>query len=54
MKPTRLLLLLAASLMFFLNASAESLKVGDKAPVLTATTDAGTSLNIGEVYAKNK
>lgn len=54
MKPTRLLLLLAASLMFFLNASAESLKVGDKAPVLTATTDAGTSLNLGEVYAKNK
>jgi peroxiredoxin Q/BCP len=40
--------------MFFLNASAESLKVGDKAPVLTATTDAGTSLNLGEVYAKNK
>lgn len=29
-----------------------SLDVGDKAPVLTATTDSGEKLNLGEVYSK--
>ena len=35
------------------SARAEPLKVGDSAPVLSATTDAGTSVNLGEVYRKN-
>jgi peroxiredoxin Q/BCP len=34
-------------------ARAEALKVGDKAPVLSAKTDAGTTLNLGDVYRKN-
>ena len=37
----------------FGSARAEPLKVGDSAPVLSATTDAGTSVNLGEVYRKN-
>jgi thioredoxin-dependent peroxiredoxin len=35
------------------SASAEPLRVGDKAPVLSAVTDAGTTLNLGDVYKKN-
>ncbi len=35
------------------SAQAESLKVGDKAPALSATTDAGTTLNLADVYKKN-
>ncbi len=31
---------------------AESLKVGDTAPVVTGVTDAGETLNLGDVYAK--
>ncbi len=31
----------------------ESLKVGDAAPVVSAVTDAGTTLDLGDVYAKN-
>ncbi len=34
-------------------ARAEALKVGEKAPVLAATTDAGTSLDLGETYKNN-
>jgi len=34
-------------------AQAEPLKVGDKAPAVTALTDAGTSLNLADVYKKN-
>jgi len=34
-------------------ASAAPLKVGDAAPLISAPTDAGTPLNLGEVYAKN-
>jgi peroxiredoxin Q/BCP len=39
--------------LLFGTARAEALKVGDKAPVLSATTDAGTPLNLGDVYKKN-
>jgi peroxiredoxin Q/BCP len=39
---------------FFANLFAESLKVGDAAPVVTQTTDTGDKLNLGDVYAKNK
>lgn len=34
-------------------ASAESLKVGDAAPVVTGVTDAGTTLDLGTVYQKH-
>jgi thioredoxin-dependent peroxiredoxin len=52
MKLTRLLLLLPA--MFLFNkASAEPLKVGDAAPIVSALTDAGTTLNLGDVYKAN-
>jgi thioredoxin-dependent peroxiredoxin len=52
MQLTRLLLLLPA--MFLFNpASAEPLKVGDKAPVVSAVTDAGTTLNLGDMYQKH-
>ncbi|WP_438480559.1 peroxiredoxin [Oleiharenicola lentus] len=40
--------------MFFTSLFAEPLKVGAAAPTLTATTDEGSTLNLGEVYAKNK
>lgn len=53
MKPLRLFLMLSALLGFFAKLSAESLKVGDAAPVVSAVTDSGTTLNLGDVYAKN-
>jgi len=34
-------------------ARAEALKVGADAPVVTATTDAGTKLNLADVYKQN-
>lgn len=37
----------------FAFARAESLKVGDAAPVISGTTDEGKSLNLGDVYKKN-
>lgn len=40
------------SLLFGL-ARAEPLKIGDKAPQVSATTDAGTTLNLGDVYKQN-
>jgi peroxiredoxin Q/BCP len=40
------------SLLFGL-ARAEPLKIGDKAPEVSATTDSGTTLNLGDVYKKN-
>jgi peroxiredoxin Q/BCP len=39
--------------MLFSKASAEPLKVGDAAPAVTAPTDAGTPLNLADVYAKH-
>jgi peroxiredoxin Q/BCP len=47
--------ILAMSLLSLLGivARAEALKVGADAPVVTATTDAGTKLNLAEVYKKN-
>lgn len=47
--------LLSLSLLFlamFGFSSAASLNVGDSAPRLTATTDAGTKIDLGEVYSK--
>jgi peroxiredoxin Q/BCP len=53
MKLPRLCLMLSALLGLFAKLSAESLKVGDPAPVVSAVTDSGTTLNLGDVYAKN-
>jgi peroxiredoxin Q/BCP len=54
MKPFRFILMFSALFGLFTKLSAESLKVGDAAPVVAATTDAGTTLDLGDVYAKNK
>jgi len=53
MKFPRILVIMSLFSLLFGTARAEALKVGEKAPVLSATTDAGTTLNLGEVYAKN-
>ena len=53
MKITRLLTLLTAMSLLSVFASAEPLKVGDAAPVVSALTDAGTTLNLGDVYKSN-
>src|SRR3989304_5847476 len=52
MKVTRLLLLLVA-MFSFSKLFGESLKVGDAAPVVSATTDAGETLDLGKVYKNN-
>ena len=49
----RPLLLFSSFLAMFSLASADPLKVGDAAPLVSATTDAGTTLNLGDVYKKN-
>ncbi|MDP2137035.1 MAG: peroxiredoxin [Candidatus Didemnitutus sp.] len=49
MKPVRCVALLA-TMLFSLHASAEPLKVGDSAPAVTGTTDAGVPLNFAETY----
>ena len=55
MKPLRSVLLMFSILLgFFTNLFAESLKVGDEAPVVSATTDTGATLNLGDVYKANK
>jgi peroxiredoxin Q/BCP len=53
MKFNRLLTLLTIMSLFSAFASAEPLKVGDNAPVVSALTDAGTTLNLGDVYNGN-
>ena len=47
--------LLTMSLLSLLlgTAQADPLKVGAAAPVVTGTTDAGTKLNLGDVYKNN-
>ncbi len=50
-RPT-LVLMSLFSLLFGL-AKAEALKIGDQAPVISGVTDAGTTLNLGDVYKKN-
>lgn len=47
------LLTLTAFLAMFSFASAEPLKVGDPAPQVTATTEAGVELAFSEVYSKS-
>jgi peroxiredoxin Q/BCP len=53
MKLPRTLALMSLFSLLFGLARAEPLNVGDKAPQVSATTDAGTTLNLGDVYKKN-
>src|SRR6478609_9450452 len=53
MKPLRFVML-SILLGFFTNLFADSLKVGDDAPVVSATTDSGDTLNLADVYKANK
>jgi peroxiredoxin Q/BCP len=46
--------MLSLLLGFFSNLFGDPLKVGDAAPVVSATTDSGDTLNLGEVYKANK
>ncbi|HEY4302373.1 MAG TPA: peroxiredoxin [Candidatus Didemnitutus sp.] len=50
MKLLRLTLMCSALFAFFDRASADPLKVGDAAPAVTGTTDAGAPLNFADVY----
>jgi len=52
MKALRYLLPLLA-MFSFTKLFAEPLKVGDDAPVISAVTDAGATLNLGDVYKAN-
>lgn len=49
----RTLLPFSAFLLMFSFSRAEPLKVGDPAPVISAVTDTGATLDLGEVYKKN-
>lgn len=53
MKPLRFLLMFSTLLALWNSAFADSLAVGADAPVVSAVTDAGETLNLGDVYAKN-
>jgi peroxiredoxin Q/BCP len=53
MKRPRTLALMSLFSLLFGFARAEPLKIGDKAPVVSAKTDEGTTLNLGDVYKKN-
>lgn len=54
MNRLRTLLLALCSLAAGSLASAESLQVGATAPVVSGTTDAGTPLNLGDLYKNNR
>lgn len=45
--------MVSALLALFNSAFADSLSVGADAPVVSAVTDTGSTLNLGDVYAKN-
>ena len=53
MKLPRTLVLMSLFSLLFGYANAEALKVGDKAPSVTAKTDDGKTLNLADVYKKN-
>ena len=53
MKPLRFLLMFSSVLGLFNALFAESLKVGDSAPLVSGMTDAGTTLDLGAVYQAN-
>ena len=53
MKFTLSLLMFSSLFAFFTSASAETLKVGDAAPVVSGITDTGAVLDLGKVYQEN-
>src|SRR6266498_2481398 len=53
MKLPRTLVVMSLFTLLFGFARGEALKVGDKAPVVSAQTDEGKTLNLGDVYKKN-
>ena len=53
MKPLRLLLMFSFLLGVLNSLFAESLKVGDAAPLVSGVTDAGTTLDLGALYKAN-
>ncbi len=53
MKLPRTLALMSLFTLLFGFARAEPLKIGDKAPAISATTDEGKTLNLADVYKKN-
>lgn len=53
MKLPRIVTLMSLLSLLFGLAKAEPLQIGAKAPVISATTDAGTTLNLGDVYKQN-
>ena len=53
MKLPRTLALMSLFSLLFGFARAEPLKIGDKAPEISATTDEGKTLNLADVYKKN-
>ncbi len=53
MKSLRFLAMFSSLLALFNSAFADSLAVGADAPVVSAVTDTGETLNLGDVYAKN-
>src|SRR5687768_4920788 len=54
MKLPRSLALMSLFTLLFGFAQAEPIKVGEKAPTVAATTDEGKTLDLGDVYTKNK
>jgi len=50
----RLFFIIMLSSIFAAMGRGESLKVGDPAPVVSAVTDSGTTLNLGDVYKDNE
>jgi thioredoxin-dependent peroxiredoxin len=53
MKLPRILVVMSLFSLLFGFARGEALKIGDKAPVVSAKTDEGKTLNLGDVYKKN-
>jgi len=53
MKVIRLFLSLLTAMFSFSKLFGESLKVGDAAPVVSAITDTGATLDLGDVYKNN-
>jgi peroxiredoxin Q/BCP len=53
MKLPRTLVLMSLFSLLFGFARAEALKIGDKAPAISAKTDEGTTLSLADVYKKN-
>jgi peroxiredoxin Q/BCP len=53
MKFPRIFAMMSLFALLFGFARGEALKIGDKAPVVSAKTDEGKTLNLGDVYKKN-